>query len=603
MTETDLGISKAAEPAVEPDELDVWLARHRWVVVGLYLGLLGLFVLVSGVIGMLFVPEIPHVVFELFTGQGDFLSIASTHLIKNNFPAPFVHNISIIAIYLALQALVIAGAGKVYLSRRPKRGRTLLSICIIAAVGSVLLVGAVTLFIAIDQTASNRYIPPNWLSNTTLIWMVLGGWVLWMILGWIYWRGRDPERLLSRLLKALLATSWIEFSLALPVDLAARNRESCFCGIASWITLLFAIPVLIWSIGPALWLLYLRERHFSLSSPGRARQILLNKSRRYADQPARKVESQVAAARTTSLALIVLGFIGLQLGIFNYQRGNLFAETRTLILVRAITPTIGSDATLRDNLTKNEAFSITDPSLGYIAFQHTGTNSEETATILGYAFTEPNPAPFSATVGTGDQSWQSKSFSLDAADNEERLERTLSSLSIEGSGAGIAANQLIQTVKDKIYSRRVKLPSLDFGDFSTEAAAWIVSLLCVGIIVTLRSTVRQIFRAADAGNAEEWLVLDARAFGEKLVAGAWIAAIGISTWLATIGLILTVMDEFQITSPRPDIVIVGLTYLAFTAMLILGTWASVDTVADLLRLREIRRVLDEPAPAADQLDS
>ena len=41
MTDTDPGVPKAIEPADEPDELDVWLARHRWAVERVREGVIG----------------------------------------------------------------------------------------------------------------------------------------------------------------------------------------------------------------------------------------------------------------------------------------------------------------------------------------------------------------------------------------------------------------------------------------------------------------------------------------------------------------------------------------------------------------------------------
>jgi hypothetical protein len=400
-----------------------------------------------------------------------------------------------------------------------------------------------------------------------------------------------------------MATSWIEFSLALLLDISARNRESCYCAIGSYTTLLVSLPVLIWTIGPALYLLYLRERHFSLSQPSRVRMILRAKTRRYRQQPARKAENYVSTARTTSLALIVLGFVGLQLGLFNFQRGTSFAETRDLVLIRVLTQKFGDDATLRAELEKtgeataaseDKNLKFTDQSLGNIEI------TEDASAPLAASDEADGPQHglakkgFSATVSNNKQTWKSRSFLLDRQDNEQRLDRALAVLSID-EDKSTTPDKLIRKVSEAIYSRKVKLPSMDFGEFGTEWAVWAVTLLCLAMLVALRNAVSQIFRSSDTGIAEAWLVLDARAFGEKVIAGAWILGVGLSAWLSIFGLILTAMDAFALATPRPSFTQVLISFIVFAAFLALATWAAFGTVADLLRLRQLRRMLDGDA--------
>jgi hypothetical protein len=406
----------------------------------------------------------------------------------------------------------------------------------------------------------------------------------WIIVAIIYWFSKDRNRILQQLIRALLATSWIEFSLALPIDLSARNRESCFCVIGSWVTLLVTLPLLIWSVGPALYLLYLRERALSLATPGRAQAILRQKSRRYRQHSRRKAEGYVSSARTLSLLLVALGFVGLQLGMFNYQRSILFSETRDLILVRVLKEQFKDNANLQSHL--NQARQQQGTVEEVYTFLHSGLGSIEINSV-------GSSPSFIAKVGAGEESWKSKPISLDRWDNEQRLDHALTALSVVEE-TRIAPEKLIRRVQEAIYSRRVKLPSLDFGDFSTDTAAWLVSLLCVAVLVALRNVVHRIFWSADTGIGEAWLVLDARRFAEKIVAGIWIAGMGLSGWLATFGLILTVMDVFQRSSPPPSAPTVGMAFAVFAALVAMSTWAGAATVADLLRLRQQRRLLDGP---------
>lgn len=571
----------------EPDELDVWYFRHRKFFLLIYLSIFALIVGVSSIeIGA--IPELPHILFQL--SKGDSQALLST---VNDLPVRLgggvVVNLSVITAYVFSQAVVLWGVGAVNVQRRSHSGRTTAAICFTTAIGGLVAIGALCLLVVATQTASNQFGNAplfEWLfvQRLSLVWMIVSGWLLWLVLAAIYWFGRDRSRVVQRLVRALLATSWIEFSLALPIDIAARNRESCFCAIGSYVTLLVAFPVLIWSVGPALYLLYLRERELSLALPGRARKVLRQKSRRYRQRPTRKGESYVSSARTISLALIALGFVGLQLGLFNYQRGGSFADTRDLILIRTLKETFDNDAGLRSD---GENRVYTDSSLGKVEIT---LNTPPPLPADGQ-----RPISFSAKVSRNEETWQSKSFSLDRPDNGRRLERALAALSIADDNP-IAPDKLIQKVEEAIYSRRVKLPSVDFGDFGTESAAWLVTLLCVAALVALRNVVHQIFRSTDTGIAEAWLVLDARVFGEKVIAGIWIAGIGLSAWLSTFGLILTVMDVFALATPRPTSARVIMVYVGFAALMALSTWAATGTVADILRLRELRRMLDGTKP-------
>jgi hypothetical protein len=109
--------------------------------------------------------------------------------------------------------------------------------------------------------------------------VMLWSWVPWLLIGWRCVRSVDHHTALSRLLTILLAGSWIEFTVALPIDLAIRTRtKQCPCSSGSWFGLLLCVPILLWTVGPAIYLLYLRERRLSEKSPLRARRILAKKS-------------------------------------------------------------------------------------------------------------------------------------------------------------------------------------------------------------------------------------------------------------------------------------------------------------------------------------
>ena len=113
-----------------------------------------------------------------------------------------------------------------------------------------------------------------------LLWLLLI-WLVWVVLAMFATRRLDHESVLKRLTHGLLAGSWVQFLVALPVDIAIRQRaESCACNTGSWIALIVAIPVMLFAFGPALFLLYLSEIELGRVKPRRAMRILVHKSRR-----------------------------------------------------------------------------------------------------------------------------------------------------------------------------------------------------------------------------------------------------------------------------------------------------------------------------------
>ena len=100
-----------------------------------------------------------------------------------------------------------------------------------------------------------------------------------------------------------------------------------------------------WLIGPALFLIYLREAELCHLTPGRARAILWRKTV-LVHARSRNVTSHVSTARTLSLAAIVLGLIGFQLGVFNNQRSSLYTDVRGLLALQYLHTLYPNDAAL-----------------------------------------------------------------------------------------------------------------------------------------------------------------------------------------------------------------------------------------------------------------
>jgi small basic protein len=505
--------------------------------------------------------------------------------------------IILIFAYVVLQGVLLWGLGTIRIDSLARvRWRTVCSFISLSAVAFLLTLAGFCLIIVMVQTAQNKFSGvPQSLNRIFDSRILIGAWVFWLVVGLAYWRGRASPTVPGRIVKALLATSWIEFSLALPIDIAARNRsQDCYCAPGSWFALVALVPALIFCVGPGIYLLYLREHELSLSDSNRTREILFRKTsvRRRANQT--KVDTYVSNAQTLSLIAIALGFVGFQLGIFNNQRSNLFSEARDLVIVRYLKTKYGNDGHLKKSIQEQtgdpRAVTITNAPFGVLVVTaDPNPSTPEDVSLLGFEIPRSLTGAFTAKVTQDQESWSTRKFSLDRLP-PGRLEQILNDLDVSESSD---LSRTIPQIKEKLYRKHVKLPSLDFWDFSTEAAAWVVALLAISVLVALRNrnSLRQILQGSDGGIAEPWLILDAEAFGERAVAAAWLVGIPLSGWLASFGLILSVMNSFEAASPAPNSLAVGLAYLLFTILVAASTWTGAGIVTDLVRIREARRIV------------
>lgn len=91
------------------------------------------------------------------------------------------------------------------------------------------------------------------LPSVFLAWIISGA--VWMIVLRKVGRSRDPNGI-AGLLRMLLVGTSIELALSIPVYLLARRRESCYCGLPTFYSIIAGTAALVWMCGPwaVLWL-------------------------------------------------------------------------------------------------------------------------------------------------------------------------------------------------------------------------------------------------------------------------------------------------------------------------------------------------------------
>ena len=84
-------------------------------------------------------------------------------------------------------------------------------------------------------------------------------WVIWSVIFIIYLRQGDHYTWAGKIIRGLIAGSVLELFVAVPVY--ATRQEDCHCARGSYAGLVFGGTVLLWAFGPAIFLLFIREKH------------------------------------------------------------------------------------------------------------------------------------------------------------------------------------------------------------------------------------------------------------------------------------------------------------------------------------------------------
>jgi hypothetical protein len=149
-------------------------------------------------------------------------------------------------------------------ARLATEGKPLKSANIVAAAMAMLLtLGVISLVCEILW--SERW--SNWTDKgfhsiwPMLYFSMLLIWILWALIFAAYWRQGDRYTQLGRMIRALVAGSFLEAFVAVPVHVAVTRQRECYCSRGTYTTLVCAGTVLFWAFGPGIVLLYAREKY------------------------------------------------------------------------------------------------------------------------------------------------------------------------------------------------------------------------------------------------------------------------------------------------------------------------------------------------------
>jgi hypothetical protein len=160
-----------------------------------------------------------------------------------------------LCVTLIALALFILGAGNKNLFRPIGRPRILLPIVSTALMLAALLTGLT--FALAELFYLDMYDENNW--TVLAFWgSLLASWIFWAIVLSVYTRKMPRYQTIFRLGQLIFAGSIAELLASVPSHIFVSKRGGCFAGVATSMGLLAGVLVMIWSFGPAIFLLFLR---------------------------------------------------------------------------------------------------------------------------------------------------------------------------------------------------------------------------------------------------------------------------------------------------------------------------------------------------------
>jgi hypothetical protein len=168
-------------------------------------------------------------------------------------------------VMLTVQALFLIGMPQLRWPRPTRRKPMWLSLAAGALVAALLTFGLV----ATALSALDIWYHVTESFGANVVWIIVVSWVLWLTLFAFLWAGQRWLGGFTSLYKTLLAGTWLEILITIPVDVQVRKRTNCWCGEGTFFALVAGGTVAIWTFGPGLAFLFLtrrlqREGYFSL---------------------------------------------------------------------------------------------------------------------------------------------------------------------------------------------------------------------------------------------------------------------------------------------------------------------------------------------------
>ncbi len=178
--------------------------------------------------------------------------------------------VAVLVLTLCSQALLIFGSSKLELTR-PIRGWRLVIPTAVAGLMLAILIGGAGL--ALSELF---YLEDGQWTTPALLALVAVSWIVWSLLLFVYCQGWERFNIIGRLTGLIFAGSLATLLVSIPAHIIVSRRPGCFVGLLTALGIASGIYVMLWSFGPAILLLFFKEK----------RRFELREARRPAEDPA-----------------------------------------------------------------------------------------------------------------------------------------------------------------------------------------------------------------------------------------------------------------------------------------------------------------------------
>jgi len=152
------------------------------------------------------------------------------------------------------QAVLVFGQGTTDLCQPVRRRRIVAPVVISSVMMSILAVG---IYLALREATDVPW--PDISKDNTLIFVLAVAWLAWGAVFLYIFAGAEKYKAARNLVAFLLSGSLLNLLVTVPSHIVVSRRPGCFVGLDTMVALVAGVCVMLWSFGPAILLLFLRE--------------------------------------------------------------------------------------------------------------------------------------------------------------------------------------------------------------------------------------------------------------------------------------------------------------------------------------------------------
>ena len=178
--------------------------------------------------------------------------------------------VAVLVFTFASQALFLLGSGKLELSRPIRGWRLVMPAAVAGLMLAILILGAGLALSELFYLDTAEWI------SVALLALVAASWIVWSLLLFVYCQGWERFNIIGRLTGLIFAGSLATLLVSIPAHIIVSRRPGCFVGLLTALGIASGIYVMLWSFGPAILLLFFKEK----------RRFELREARRQVEGPA-----------------------------------------------------------------------------------------------------------------------------------------------------------------------------------------------------------------------------------------------------------------------------------------------------------------------------